>query len=211
MERLDEALAKLSTYDWLVFTSAAAARLALARLPVPWGSPVHSPVPRVAAVGVETASAIAGLGVPVSVTAADARQEGLLAALGRLRPGTRVLFPQAIGGRTDLQRSLSTQGCVVDVVPASETRPVADPGPLPAFDLATFASPSAVAAFCAAHGPRALVDRAVVVLGPTTAAAARTAGLAFTIAARPSIDAVIEAAAAASAAGTARPATPKEP
>jgi uroporphyrinogen-III synthase len=197
---LDEALARLGEYDWLVFTSAAAVRFALARLPT--GLSLHAlSRPRVAAVGRETARALEEHGASVALVPEEERQDGLAAALGDaiggLAPGTRVLFPQAVGGRDELRNALLAHGCIVDVVPASQTVPRRDLPPPPPHDVATFASPSALRAFVAVRGLAALEATTVAVIGPTTAAAATALGLAPVVAAAPSADALIAAIAAA--------------
>jgi uroporphyrinogen-III synthase len=197
-EPLDEALASLAEFDWLVFTSAAAVRFTLGRLPA--GTTV-GPRPRVAAVGAETARVLEERGVAVAIVPEDQRQDGLIEALavglGQLAPGTRVLFPQAIGGREELRNALLARGCVVDVVPASQTVPRRDLSAPPPFDVATFASPSALRAFVAGQGLGSLHGATVAVLGPTTAAAAEALGLHPVVAASPSADAMITAIAAA--------------
>jgi uroporphyrinogen III methyltransferase/synthase len=187
-EALDEAFARLADYDWLIFTSAAAARLSLARLPV---DPRNLTRPRVAAVGGETARAIEDHGLSVALIPEAQRQEGLVQALGGLRPGTRVLFPQALGGREGLRDALLAGGCIVDVVPASQTIACRDLPPLPPFDVATFASPSALRAFVAAHGLPSLHQATVAVIGPTTGAAASALGLDPLVAPAPNADALI--------------------
>jgi uroporphyrinogen-III synthase len=193
---LDEAVARLTEYDWLVFTSAAAARFTLGRLPA--GLVLRAlPRPRVAAVGRETARVLEEQGAAVALVPEDERQDGLAAALGdaigRPAPGTRVLFPQAVGGREELRNALLARGCIVDVVPASQTVPRRDLPPPPPFDVATFASPSALRAFVALRGLDGLRATTVAVIGPTTAAAATALGLAPLVAAAPSADALIAA------------------
>jgi uroporphyrinogen-III synthase len=175
---LDAALADADSYGWLVFTSPSAVRVTCARADVRRAR-IPLSVPLVAAVGTETARAAEAQGLHVTVVPdpTGQNQEGLLAALGELEPGTRVLFPQAVGGRELLRDALVARGCVVDVVPVSQTLPVADLPPLPAFDAAAFASPSALRAFCARWGAAALARAAVAVIGPTTAAAARELGV----------------------------------
>jgi uroporphyrinogen III methyltransferase/synthase len=189
-EALDEAFAHLSEYDWLVFTSGAAARFSLARLPIP---PRTLSRPRVAAVGRETGRVLEEHGLAVALIPEDQRQEGLIDALGALTPGTRVLFPQAIGGRESLRDALLSRGCTVDVVPASQTVARRDLPPPPPFDVATFASPSALRAFVATQGLEPLQGPAVAVIGPTTGAAATALGLAPIVAAAPNADSLIRA------------------
>lgn len=186
---LDEALAVLATYDWVVFTSAAAVRHSLGRRAGgPWPEGL-----KVAAVGEETARALASAGVPVHVVPKDPRGVSLAAALSALSAGARVLFPQALGGRVELREALLSQGCVVHVVPASQTLPVSPLPPVPAFDVATFASPSALRAFAAGAGIEGLRERPVVVLGATTAATATAMGLRPLVCTTPNVAGILSA------------------
>lgn len=179
---LDEALAHVDGYGWVIFTSPSAVRFTLARaaeLGVRQRESTGVFTGRkLAAVGAQTARTLREAGVTVDVVPeADQRQEGLIAALGDLPAGTRVLFPQAIGGREALAEALHARGCAVDVVPVSRTVALPLPDGPPPFDVAVFASPSAFRAFVDGRGTSALTGRLTAAIGPTTAAAIAAAGV----------------------------------
>jgi uroporphyrinogen-III synthase len=205
---LDDALARRADYGWAVFTSPSAVAFTTAR-----AAAIGIPAPslatmRIAAVGSETARALAAAGLTAAIVpAADAqRQEGLVdgivAALREARaaggddppPPARILFPQAIGGRELLRDELVRRGCVVDVVPVSQTIERDLPEPPPDFDVATFASPSALRAFVRGQGRERLGPAVVAAIGPTTADAAAALGVRVDVVpASPSMKALIEA------------------
>jgi uroporphyrinogen III methyltransferase/synthase len=189
---LDAALARLSTYDWLVFTSATAVRFVAERWPAHM-APESLSRPQIAAVGEETAQALMKRHFSVALVPADQRQEGLVEALADVSAGARVLFPRAVDGREHLVAALAARGISVDVVPASQTLARDPLPPLPPFDIATFASPSALDAFFAGHGAEALGRHPLVVIGATTAAAATARGLRPVVAHAPNIAALIDA------------------
>jgi uroporphyrinogen-III synthase len=191
-EPLDEALRQIGRYDWIIFTSQSTVASAASRLEggcfSAWGAR-----PRVATVGAETARALKRAGSHVDLVPSDQRQEGLIDAFRDLETGTRLLFLHAVAGRDTLIEALRGRGCKVDVVAAYQTVPRRPLPPAPAFDVATFASPSALQAFVASHGTRTLANKTVAVIGPTTAAEAVRHGLQPVIAAEPNIDALISA------------------
>jgi uroporphyrinogen-III synthase len=199
---LDRALARLSDYDWVAFTSARAAEIVLhraRRLGIPLG-PLATP--RVCA-GPATATALVEGGWRADLVVAPYTAAR---AAGAMRPilgggrgagpqagwpgGARVLLPRAAAGRDVLATSLRAAGATVDDLPLYETVP----DPVRAAEAATrllagqfravlFFSPSAVeglrrALSTASDGSGASLPPGVLVacIGPTTADAAEGAG-----------------------------------
>ena len=184
---LDEALESLDRYDWVVLTSANTVNAVLSRLTVLGLYPkLGSEKRRVASVGPATTAALRASfpedrGVLEPKT--DFRAAGLLDVFSKERlTGRRMLVPASSEAREELAAGLRGMGAVVEVVAAYST--IEPPGLGEAvgrcleqgFDLALFASPSAVEAFARSAGDRA-VGVPAAVIGPTTEAAARAAGL----------------------------------
>jgi uroporphyrinogen III methyltransferase/synthase len=188
---LDAALAALGSYDWVVFTSQTAVSFVLGRFP---GRQFPADLrPQIASVGAKTAQAVAAGGGSVALVPVDNRQEGLVQALSEVPPGTRILLPMAAGGRTLLPTALRARGCVADVVTAYATVPRLDLPPPPPFDVATFASPSALRAFARGPGTATLQGKTVAVIGRTTAEEAASRGLNPVVAESPSVEHLIRA------------------
>ena len=188
---LDAAIERLDSYGWVIFTSQTAVGFFAGRLPSgQFGSDLHA---KIAAVGKSTARSIEQLGGKVALVPTDNRQEGLAKDLGFLPAGTRLLLPMAEGGRTLLAETLQTQRCIVDVVTAYRTHATVNLPDPPAFDVAVFASPSALRAFVTGLGTSALVGKTVAVIGPTTAKEAIDHGLRAAVATSPSMDGLVRA------------------
>jgi uroporphyrinogen III methyltransferase/synthase len=217
---LDEALRGLSRYDWVVFTSANAVSAVLGRLvvlglePRLRGAGSSGGKPRVASVGPATTTALRSTFPEDRVAlepAGELRAAGLLEAFRRTGvSGARVLVPASTRAREELPAGLRELGARVDVVAAYAT--VDAPGLGEAvrscleggFDLALFASPSAVEGFANVAGDRARGLPAAVI-GPTTEAAARAAGMDVRAVARPSTVEGLVAAAEEVLGGSGRP------
>ena len=152
LEPLGDDPVDVSGYDWVVLTSANAARELRRRLR---GTPS-----RVAAIGRATADAFGGADLVARVST----QEGLLAELPR--PAGRVLFAGAEGARRLLADELAA-----DVVPLYRTVEL-EPEEPPTGDLVVLASASAARAY-----GRTGATVPAVSIGPETTAAARTAGV----------------------------------
>lgn len=193
---LDEALRALGRFRWLVFTSANAVEAVAARL-LALGLPgtLASHGAKLACVGPATTAALrrAFPDDPVALEPARGFRAAGLARLfaGQDLAGARVLLPCSSRARDELARELAALGAEVVAPIAYET---VEPGDLAprvtrcidqGFDLALFASPSAVEAFAGAAGERGLGLPAVAI-GPTTAEAARAAGLDLRATADPS-------------------------
>ncbi len=107
--------ARVSGYQWLMFTSANAIeaffRIAVGDFP---------PDVRIAVVGKATAAALGSVpGTPSPLIPRDHDAEGLLRALGpEIRTGQRVLLPQAADARPTLSQGLAKLGLEVDAIVA---------------------------------------------------------------------------------------------
>ena len=178
---LEAVLARASSYDWIVYTSANAVRFA-----TPAGGAAART--RVACIGEATARAARAAGLRVDlVPAGESTPERLgeaLAATGELA-GRRVLFPRAERARETLIRALEARGARVDAVEAYRTRVPEGAGARLSAELArgldavALTSPSTVAhlfALLSREEQEALCARAVFAcIGPTTADALATA------------------------------------
>jgi uroporphyrinogen-III synthase len=172
-------------YDWLVFTSGNAVSAIVEAL----GDRAAVPQLRIAAVGRATAAQLTEAGFTPNLVPNIATGEGLVAALtAQGMDGQRVLLPLSNLAHDTVRAGLVAAGATVDVIEAYRTEQVAasevDSELLAQVrggevDAAIFLSPSSV------HGLAQMLDgeigalRSAVIacIGPTTAAAARDAGL----------------------------------
>jgi uroporphyrinogen III methyltransferase/synthase len=118
----DEALARLRPGQWVVFTSAAAARFAMERLERLGRDAAALAGARIAAVGAGTAEALGRHGLQVALVPERYQAEGLLEALvPLLRPGEPVWHPRAEEARVVLEESLRNAGAELVVTPVYRT------------------------------------------------------------------------------------------
>ncbi|HEY3396494.1 MAG TPA: uroporphyrinogen-III C-methyltransferase [Armatimonadota bacterium] len=186
----DAALAEISAYDWLVFTSVNGVRCTRQRLEE-LGQDVRALAgPWIAAMGAATAAEVERAGLRVALQPEEYRAEALAEALREQGlAGTRLLVLRASEGREVLVEAAREAGAEVTVAPVYCTVPRAELEPAVReqllrgeLDAITFASSSSVRAFVAAAGgafaaQSLLAGVTVACLGPITAETAREHGL----------------------------------
>lgn len=114
---LDTALRTLSSYGWLVLTSANAVHAVVERAAA-YGIVFGGDLPQVAAVGKATAEAARQAGFAVALTPKEYVAESLVEALSNRASGERVLLARAAVARDLIPDTLRATGAIVDVVDA---------------------------------------------------------------------------------------------
>jgi uroporphyrinogen III methyltransferase/synthase len=190
---LDEAIARLPTYDWLIFTSANGVRALVDRMSEK-GTDIQALArPKIAAIGPATAQALAGYGLRVDYLPEVYTSEEIAAGIGDVA-GQRMLLPRAARAPKQLAQALRGKGAVVDEVAAYRTLAVAAPDELKALlsdgqiDIVTFTSSSTVRNLVASlQGPTPadVLSRCLVAcIGPVTARTAARLGIRVDVVAR---------------------------
>ena len=169
---VDDAIKRLATYQWLLFTSANAVEQFMDRM----GD--RRPQNPIAVVGSATAAKLGEWGLKASMVPKEFRAEGLLQEFPENLVGTRILFPRAEVARELLPDELRRRGATVDVVSVYQTVK-AFSGNLGELletehvDCIVFTSPSTIP-----EGLHALpTGTALAVIGPVTREAAQLLGL----------------------------------
>ncbi len=177
---LDDAIAALDSFDWLVLTSVNGVIHFWLRLRAAQKSAADLQSLKIAAVGPATAAELQKLGVRVDHIPPKHVAESLLATLP-ISAGERVLYPTSDIARGVLEKGLREKGVSVQRVTAYRTEPVTDAGNLPeilpTLDVLTFTSASTARNFAALLNGESLEDKIVACIGPIAAEAARSAGL----------------------------------
>jgi uroporphyrinogen III methyltransferase/synthase len=185
---LDRAIAELSTFDWVVFTSVNGVSWFFERL-FALGKDVRAlGHMRTAAIGPATAERLKSFGLSSDLVPQSFRAEAIIAAFRReaIR-GRTILLPRAQETRAILPEELTAMGATVREVAAYKTRQAsADAEALvrrleeKTIDLVTFTSSSTVKNFKASLPADRFADLAAAVptacIGPITADTARRLG-----------------------------------
>jgi uroporphyrinogen III methyltransferase/synthase len=187
-EPLDEAIGRLTDYDWVIFTSVNGVQAFFDRLASHGMDSCNLKGAKVCAIGPATAEALKAQGVDTDLLPDKFQAEGVLEALGGTNlQGVQVLLPRAAVAREVLPEELRKAGASVDVVPvyrtvsgggSQEVRDLILSGEI---DVVTFTSPSTIENFCSmfseeerAGFPEAF---AVAIIGPITHSRAETLGV----------------------------------
>ncbi len=185
---LDQALDRIASYQWVIFTSVNGVHFFLRRLRERGKDLRILSGMKVAAIGPATASALEEIGLRPDCIPQEYRAEALVEALqGDLR-GVRFLLPRAAEAREVLPEGLRERGAVVDVVPAYRTEKAADQGErirgvlkAKQTDAVTFTSSSTVVNFVEMFPgddlPTLLHGVTIACIGPVTAETAARYGL----------------------------------
>jgi uroporphyrinogen III methyltransferase/synthase len=161
-EFLDQAIASLPNYDWLILTSANAVDSFFGRLKNSGKDSRALYSLKIAVVGRKTAEVLANYGITPDLVptdfVADALVDAFLAIPNHVLTEKKMLFPRVeSGGREILVEQLQKHGAIVDAIPAYESGcPEAiDPVALEAIqnqdqklDAIAFASSKTVKHFC---------------------------------------------------------------
>jgi len=193
-QAIDDAVTRLSAYQWLIFTSVNGVRPFMDRLHSAGKDARALANLRLCAIGPRTAQELETHGLTPDVVPAEFQAEGVIAALTQVGiRGSRILIPRAEVAREILPEQLRELGATVEVIPVYRTI-------APALDVAsltqqfhdgrvaavTFTSSSTVRNFMELFGGRDKVipflSRVVVAcIGPITASTAREYGLTVTV------------------------------
>lgn len=156
---LDQAIAHLEQYDWLILTSVNGVENFFLRLAHGHKNHTHLSHLKIAVVGEKTGQSLSQYGITPDLIPENFVADALVSAFQTqklITSGTKILFPRVqSGGREILVEELSKLGATVDTVPAYESR---CPSHIEAIaleclrsrraDFITFASSKTVRHFC---------------------------------------------------------------
>jgi uroporphyrinogen III methyltransferase/synthase len=197
---LDHAIARLDTFDWLVFASANGVRWFVDRLRAAGLDARGLGTCRLAAIGPATRRELETAGFAVDREPSTFSSEGLAAAFAAEPPARRFLLVRADRGRDVLRRELEARGHRVDEVAAYSSRPCESLAPATlaevdrtAIDWVTVTSPAIASAAAIAFGDRMRGWR-IASISPLTSGALEAAGYRPAVeAARATTESLVEA------------------
>ncbi len=189
-QAIDQAIARLHTYQWVIFTSINGVTPFMERLRGAGKDARALGSLRVCAIGPRTAHEVERYGIRPDVVPAEYQAEGLIDSLAQCgMSGARVLIPRAEVARELLPEQLREMGATVDVVTGYRT--IAPTKDTAAFvqqlregqiAVVTFTSSSTVRNFVELVGGRDIAQKltaqtVIACIGPITARTAEECGL----------------------------------
>lgn len=159
IERVKKIFRNISSYEWILLTSANAVRYFIQSLEKDGSPALLLKNIKICAVGPKTAEAAEKSGLFIDLIPEDYQAEGVLHALAGVGiDGKNILFPRAEDGRDVLPYGLEKMGASVELVPIYRTiKPEGKEGKLKAIleegvDFITFTSGSTVKNFLSMLG-----------------------------------------------------------
>ncbi len=193
-QAIDAAMAGLSTYQWLIFTSVNGVRPFMDRLHAAGKDARALANLRLCAIGPRTAQELGTYGLTPDLIPTEFQAEGVIAALAHVGiRGSRILIPRAEVAREILPDQLRELGATVEVIPVYRTiAPAVDVASLTQqlqdgqVAVVTFTSSSTVRNFMELFGGRdrvrpLLAGVVVACIGPITARTAEEYGVTVTV------------------------------
>ena len=193
-QAIDDAMTRLSTYQWLIFTSVNGVRPFMDRLYAAGKDARALANLRLCAIGPRTAQELGVHGLTPDIIPIEYQAEGVIAGLAHVGiRGSRILIPRAEVAREILPDHLRELGATVEVIPVYRTiAPAVDVASLTQqlhdgqIAVVTFTSSSTVRNFMELLGGRdrvrLLLEGVVVAcIGPITAHTAEEYGVAVTV------------------------------
>jgi uroporphyrinogen III methyltransferase/synthase len=182
-EPLDRAIARLKTYDWLIFTSVNGVKYFLERLDASQRD-LRALTAKICVIGPATRAAVEALHLKVDLMPDEYVAESLLSAFTEEHlAGRRILIPRAAVARDLIPSELTRRGAHVDVAEAYRTLAPADLAERAVEVLArkpdwiAFTSSSTVKHLEKAAEPGALQGVKIASIGPITSQTVRECGL----------------------------------
>ncbi len=185
---VDDAISRLTDYDWLIFTSANGVEYFLSRLRETGGDMRDLGGLKLATIGPATAAALETFHLTADLVPPEFRAESLAATLAPHVQGQRLLWARASRGRDVLPQTLQGAGATVDEVVTYQNVDVDnfDPQVVEALDRGevdwiALSSPSIARQLRQLLGPEALrhIGKTIRLasISPVTTAAAQEVGL----------------------------------
>ncbi|MBI5747810.1 MAG: uroporphyrinogen-III synthase, partial [Nitrospinae bacterium] len=186
-DALDNAIKKLDTYQWLIFTSANGVRFFMERLKANKKDIRELKGIKICAIGPKTAASIESLGIKVNAIPEKYIAEGVIEEMQKYGvKGKKILLPRASVARDILPQELKKMGAEIDVVDTYKTvKPVEKANEIKnmlkngEIDVITFTSSSTVQNFMSYFNTdkKMLKDIIIASIGPITAKTVEEFGL----------------------------------